>query len=372
MYGPADACRLALISSPTTPSFEKKHSLGTPTPRRERVPDEVAVLAVHRHEVARPRERASPPDPPGSRVPRRAERQTGSSRHLGTPPQQRVDHVVDDPLVAGDHPRRQDHEVTGARSCSVLVVATRSAGGAELRLPPGCRSTGGHLALGGQLGRCREQAETSPAAREIAELPPDRRLADMMLRPSSAAYPPCSATGRDVQHLLDAVECDAKVATRRRPREPTKPPRQLAGHLGLRRRSRPGRPTLVESERAPALPARRARRSARVGRPQVERRAVELEVARVDHGAERRLDTRPTRPSSTMECVMWIGLHLNGRSRDGRPGLEAFEVGELEQAVLGRAGPRRAPASNGVPKTGTDELPQADTGARPRGPRARG
>ena len=77
--------------------------------------EEVAVLAVHGHEVARARELEHVAEVILARVAGHVDEGHVFPEHLRAAAQQRVDDAPDHPLVAGDDPRREDDEIAVAR-----------------------------------------------------------------------------------------------------------------------------------------------------------------------------------------------------------------------------------------------------------------
>ena len=207
---------------------------------------------------------------------------------LGAAAEQRVDHAADRALVAGDDARRRRSRGRPRPTCTYLCSPAAMSESAEFGSPwlPVERIT---CRCGGQLAELLERQDERPRARGGSRAPRRPRRWPSMLRPRSATWRP--KRDGQVEDLLDAVDVrgegrhdDAARAPRRTARRGPRPPRSPSRVCPAGRR-------WSSPSRGRARRARRARRSADSRRcwPSSGVR-VELEIAGVDDGADRRLD----------------------------------------------------------------------------------
>ena len=224
-----------------------------------------------------------------------------------------------------------------------------------LALAPGGED---HLALRGQLGELVEGDEQAVGHRQVAQLRRHRHVADHALAEERDAAP---VAGGQVEHLLDAMDVRGEGGDQDAPRRSGEAAGERRADLGLGSRA-PGPAHIgrVRAEREhPALPQRGELRVVRL--PGIHRIRVQLEVARVDHRAHRRLDGEADA----------VGDGVGHADRDDReaadldlvPRLVRPEVRPLEHIVLGQA---RARERQGERRAvhGHVEVPQ-EIGQRP-------
>ena len=298
------------------------HALGQP-----RVPEQVAILAVHRHEVSRPGEAQHQLEILLAGVTGDVDEGVVLVEDLGAATVERVDHAADGALVAGDDTGRDDDQVARG-DLHVLVLAGRHQGQRGVRL---ALAAGGedHLLVRRQLDHRLQRLHQARRHAQVAEIGGDRDV--LFHRASEQRHPATEALGQR-EHLLDAVD----VRGERRQDDPA---RRAGEALGQRRahvdlRARVAGAVHVRRVRAEQghTPLAQLGEAPVVGGLAVERARVELEIAGEDHGADGRVDRQTDAVDDRVRDPDRLDPerpHVERLARPHRP-----EVGALQQPVL--------------------------------------
>ena len=204
---------------------------------------------------------------------------------LGAESIERVDHPADRALVAGDHARRDDHEVAPLDP-HVLVLVGGHQRQRRVRLALASRRKN-HLTLGGKLAEILELHQDVLGHTEVAHVGGDRHI-------SLHAHPqqrdsPARASG-EREHLLDAMDVRGEGGDDDPPGGGVEARAERLAHVHLRARvTGPVHVRGVRAEDHHTLLAQLGEAPI-VRRLAVQWARVELEVTRVDDGADGRVD----------------------------------------------------------------------------------
>ena len=237
---------------------------------------------------------------------------------LGPEAEELVHHAGDGPLVARNDARGEDGEVA-LRDLDILVLLRRHQGerGVGLPLAPGGEDD---LPVAGQPGQGLERHHAPLGDAEVAEL---RGQADVRLHaPAEQGDLPAEPVG-EVEDLLDPVDVGGEGGEDDAARGSAEALGERSADLALgRRRARPVDVRGVGHEAEhPAL--------AQLGEPvvvgalAVDRARVELEVARVDEGPDRRPD--PVAEPVDDGVGHADGLDVEGAQLERSPRLDRVE-----------------------------------------------
>ncbi len=250
--------------------------------------------------------------------------------HLGPQAKEGVDHPADDPLVAGDDPGGENHQVAFL-DLEMLVLSGRHERDGRVGLP---LASGGEddLAIRRKFGQLLQRREHTGGNCEIPQLAGDRHVPHHAL-PEERHLPPVA--GRQVQHVLDSVNVggegghdDPPPGLLEEPGEGLPNVRLGAGVPGTLRVGGVG----AEGQHSP-LP--QLGEPVIVGMLAVDRARVQLEVSGVDDGADRAPDGEPDAVHDRVgdaERLHGETAQLEPLARAERP-----EVGLLREAVLAQA-----------------------------------
>ena len=246
---------------------------------------------------------------------------------LGALAEELVDHARDRALVARDDPGGEDHEVPLA-DAQGLVLRGRHEGQGGVRLALASRGDD-HLAVGRQRRQVLEGQERPVGDAEVAQL---RGQAHVGLHAPPEERDLAPEGGGEVQDLLDAVDVRGERRDDDAPGGAAEPVAQRAPDLVLGGRG--ARPVDVrgvghEAEDAPLAELGEAMI---VRALSVDRVRIELEVPRVDEGADRRLD--PVAEAVDDRVGHADRLHAETADVERAPGLDRHEPGAVQEAVL--------------------------------------